>query len=547
MAAFQGTIIAPNQDQLLPIRSGHSSSPEREDGGSQSKLLVFSLKNRPRMTRTSTPRTRNGCRQCKRRHTKCDETRPSCKKCVAKGLVCDGLWATSAAKPQQTADAQPLVLVAAASSSRVPAMPGYESAAFRSAADWDYFKAFITMSTQQGTLPVVELIELTPQVSRQHSALRDICCGIGALSSSYQVLDGAEFFEATQYRKSLMYYHSAIKTLQSIKTTGRESMKWIILASLLFLTYELMHGDLEAAFTHFNHAHNMLEQYFARKCKETGLPFSELPLDRFESALCDVLQRLITYPWSFDMSSTSKPRLDPAVTFCCRGREHRYLVDDMPKEFDTVLLASRWWDITQHFIRHHIHGRGNGNDGRDGKLHTPSSDDWTKCLDTVLKWRSSFLPLLRRGREGKDTDTSLYLQVTTLEILYMENVAFVHSCRENDTAVQPSLSPLYLDLVKQTQSLCKGIKLAGIETRTLEYSVLRPLAFVVYKCRNSEVLAEVEETLKYVNNDSGAVIALRALLSTTQNREFRLRAVERSWAWYITCVGCGSGNLDMFR
>ncbi|VUC27322.1 unnamed protein product [Clonostachys rosea] len=543
MAAFQGTIGASNQNQLLPIRSGHSSSPEREDGASQSKLLVFSLKNRPRMTRTSTPRTRNGCRQCKRRHTKCDETRPSCKKCVAKGLVCDGLWVVSAAKPQQSADAQPAVFVAAASSSRVPAMPGYESAAFRTSTDWDYFKAFITMSTQRGTLPVVELIELTPQVSRHHSALRDMCCGIGAISSSYQVLDGAEFFEATQYRKSLMYYHSAIKTLQSIKTTGREDMKWVILASLLFLTYELMHGDLEAAFTHFNHAHHMLEQYLARKCKETGLPFSELPLDKVESALFDILQRLITYPWSFDMSSTSKPRLDPAITFCCRGREHRYLVDDMPKEFDTVPLASRWWDITQHFIRHHIHGREDG----QGKPASPPSDNWTKCLDAVLKWRSSFLPLLRRGREGKDTDSALYLQVTTLEILYMENVAFVHSCRENDTAVQPSLSPLYLDLVKQTRTLCKGIKLDGIETRALEYSLMRPLAFVVYKCRNSEVLAEVEETIKYVNNDSGAVVALRALLSTTQNREFRLRAVERSWAWYFTCVGCGSGNLDMLR
>ncbi|CAG9950113.1 unnamed protein product [Clonostachys rosea f. rosea IK726] len=160
MTTFQGTMMAPIQDHFFRSEVG-TPLPNVKMGGHNltdlhamsRKLLVFSLKNRPRMTRTSTSRTRNGCRQCKRRHTKCDETRPSCKKCVAKGLVCDGLWATSAAKPQQTADAQPLVLVAAASSSRVPAMPGYESAAFRSAADWDYFKAFITMSTQQGHCP----------------------------------------------------------------------------------------------------------------------------------------------------------------------------------------------------------------------------------------------------------------------------------------------------------------------------------------------------------------------------------------------------------
>ncbi|KAH6655874.1 hypothetical protein BKA67DRAFT_534779 [Truncatella angustata] len=47
--------------------------------------------------RRRAPKSKTGCRTCKRRKVKCDETRPSCQKCLKHGVTCDlsaGIWTT---------------------------------------------------------------------------------------------------------------------------------------------------------------------------------------------------------------------------------------------------------------------------------------------------------------------------------------------------------------------------------------------------------------------------------------------------------------------
>ncbi|KAK4143080.1 sterol uptake control protein 2 [Dichotomopilus funicola] len=55
------------------------------------------------------PKTRTGCRTCKRRRVKCDESRPSCRRCIKSGLPCDFIiHGASSASPAVPVDQDPL-------------------------------------------------------------------------------------------------------------------------------------------------------------------------------------------------------------------------------------------------------------------------------------------------------------------------------------------------------------------------------------------------------------------------------------------------------
>jgi hypothetical protein len=436
-----------------------------------------------------------------------------------------------------------LMAVRSAVTPSLPKTPNHSSIIFRDQTQWDFFHLYIGMSMQDGTLPIADMMQLTPQLAQENAAVRDLCCGIGAIALSWQQLDGSDSFQRDPYRLSLQFCSRAVKTINDAKAST-DSLKMAILSSLLFITYEVLHDNAEAAFTHFTHAHQMMEQFMDLKCMQSGLSFAELRLDTFETALFDMLQRLTTHPWSYGFGK-STPILDKSITACCRGKRHKYLVDDMPGYFDTVNQASKWWDVTQHFIKHHLEGRSQTGPGTD--VLTSNSVVWAKCLELQMKWRSSFLPLLQRGNSRKLTDPRTHLQVMTLEILYTENIAGLHRKYDGNFNVMPSLKPHYMEMIHTTRTLAKSAELRGRETMELEYSLMRPLSFVVYKCQDPVIQKEVRSLLEEIiaaTNDTGSVRALLELLNSRE-KQFRLRAVERGWSWYFTCSGCSSGSLDL--
>ncbi|KAI0185247.1 hypothetical protein EV127DRAFT_441984, partial [Xylaria flabelliformis] len=85
------------------------------------------------MQRRSAKKSRHGCKECKRRHVKCDESRPSCVNCKVRHLPCSFLSslpipsrstaATAAPSPDPTTASEPRPLVSPPGSDRDLAMP----------------------------------------------------------------------------------------------------------------------------------------------------------------------------------------------------------------------------------------------------------------------------------------------------------------------------------------------------------------------------------------------------------------------------------------
>ncbi|KAH7324799.1 hypothetical protein B0I35DRAFT_170150 [Stachybotrys elegans] len=494
-----------------------------------SNLIVFSLDNRKRQTRICTTRSRTGCRQCKQRRTKCDETKPSCSKCVAKGLVCDGMWvAKTAASPP----------------SSICVSPRYETHIFPDQRSWDFFQLFIIASAPGGTLPAVAMVQLVPQIALQQPALRALCCAIGASAASFQFLNGGRLDERL-HRESLQYHSEAVSLCRAFKGTTAQMLRLALMSAYLFMGFEIASNNVDSAFTHFRFAHYMMQQYVNVRCKEANLTPAELKFDYVESAIFCMLQRFTIHRWPG--LPDNEQELDPSLKACCQGQRSEFLVDDAPESFHDVDESSKWWDITLHFLKHHLRPR---------RLEAIAQGDYhvvsalvTKAIETLRNWHTRFLPLAQKAQQTKQSDPWFHIQVLTMEALYSEAEYVAHALASH-TKIGVPTSPKrwHLEMIKATRALLKPMRMRGKETLSDEYAALRPLGFVVYKSRDLEVLREVEKTLEMVQGNAEFAMALRTLIKIRdlegweQNQQ--LVATVRSWAWFFTSTGC-AGLTDM--
>ncbi|KAI9150688.1 hypothetical protein HJFPF1_10464 [Paramyrothecium foliicola] len=450
--------------------------------------------------------------------------------CITKGLVCDGYWVVNT--PAGKGRALAVQSHAQKGSTQLVVAPSYETAVFKDDTQFNLFQIFVLQSKQGGSLPIAELISITPQVAQGSDALRHLCCAVAALMESVQVYDGSGFFEASRYQESVRYCNLALKSLRSV-TPSTGGIRVALLASMLFATYEAAHGNIEASFDHFTHANRMMEQYLDLRCRQAGVTFENLRLDTFETAIFDMLQRLTAFSWT---EAYGAPKtLDSNIVSCCRGHKKRYLVHDMPEQFLDVVEASRWWDITQHFIRHRLHARGDP----DAEA---AERAWTQSVNALLTWRKAFLPLLRKAKQAKQTKPHLYLQVLTFDILFHEDIANARTHRKDDANILPSTTPLYHEMLQTTVPLFMAEP--GRDGTNAATEQIKNMAFIAYKCRDPAILNEIRSVLETVPNPNAPVYALMGLL-TMREKQFRIKVIDRAWAWYFTSIGCGSGGFEV--
>ncbi|KAM0421373.1 hypothetical protein ACHAPT_010908 [Fusarium lateritium] len=422
----------------------------------------------------------------------------------------------------------------AISDHRILAKPNDILSMFKNQQQWDLFSSFVFTSKQDGTVPINTLSALTPQIAHGDPVVREICCAIGAASSVFTNPNSDALADEQLSRTALVHYNRAVSAVREAKPM-KETLLTVAVASILFVTYDVLGGDLSSAFVHFNHGRRVAESYFETRCKETGLTLESLPLSSLESALCEMVQRLTTYPWALELGFTSS-RTDHKVHMYCDQSHHRYLLEDMPTWFCDLSQALTWWDVAQHYLYHHDLVKH-----RQDAHHNTS---WEQSLKILQQWHNSFAPLLQSARQNKAQDPYRYLNACIQEALYLEALTNLHLQFRPDSNVFPDNRSIYRDIIQAAREMQQKWNKAT-HISVLDNAVARPLIFVLFKCRDAAVRQEVQELFSRFDESSQMPLPIFAMMNREEGNELppKLRNVERSLGWYLTACGCNSGGI----
>ncbi|KFA51330.1 hypothetical protein S40293_04426 [Stachybotrys chartarum IBT 40293] len=563
------TLLLDGSKIGLNVQDTNNDTKSRKFLPDESAMLDYTQTDTELPARSTTKAAKKNQTGKPRRHKKCDEGRPSCQACVDMGLACDGYWVLgdlptpSKDDAKAASKAEAVVTRAVTSTSpRIPPMPSYDSVFFADQQDFDYFNAFVFAARQDGSLPISDLVQMTPQIARDTAHIRDLCTAAGAtimrMSLSYCTHESGKVALQDATRRTIMHTSRAIQVLCKVKPTAA-NLRMTVLASLMMCTSGIIRETDKAALAHFTHARLVLDQYIRVRCKETNTAFEKLRLDLVDEAIYDVVQNLSTYSWDFEFSSPMPDRSRPGTLPepCMRGWKHAYRVKDMPSRFVYDKEAARWWNCLQHFIMHHLDD-GESSDisqGTDQILLSalPPKDDTllerrlSKALAVVTRWHGAFQPLFDAGAPAKLTQPERYSQLVTLELLYQETLARLYAHRGQDTV--PSRSPLYREILRASQLLIGRTKPLNqsMSTPYIDNAAINPLAFVLNQCRDPAVLDELKAMLLPRAGMDSPTMTMLGLLTCTGEVPSALALGWKSWAFYLTSAGCRVGELDLLK
>ncbi|WYZ39093.1 hypothetical protein EsH8_III_001007 [Colletotrichum jinshuiense] len=457
--------------------------------------------------------------------------------CVKSGRTCEGYLDSHSRLPPTARQVQTLVprrrdVQLYAADNRVLMTPGYETSLFYNQKQWDAFQAFVMTNVPGGSLIQDEVADLTTQYATSDSSIREICSGIGALGKAFHPVMGDDYANK-DWRAALEHYGRAIKAVWRVKPTTSD-LPNAVLMSMLFVTFEVMAGNFESASKHHNHAVAIMDQYIDLRSEEQGVPFEQVRLSAFDTAIFNNLQRLDTDPWAPDFGPKRYRIMSRARRFP-HGCRHRYDMRDMPERFGSISRATLWWRVTQHTLLHCVHELKT-----PGGLQDGGDSVWAECAGFLESWRSSFAPLLQSAKHDKDRNHRQWFQAVILESLYVETISALHVRQRRSANMLPDVRPLYRDLLRQSRHLAQGQRFNGVHTLEPENRIARPTIFVLFKCRDPDIVREAAEVLQTFVGGMGTADSLLYLLSCREKKT-PLKALERAWGWYFTSTGCTSG------
>jgi hypothetical protein len=161
--------------------------------------------------------------------------------------------------------------------------------------------------------------------------------------------------------------------------------------------------------------------------------------------------------------------------------------------------------------------------------------EWTESFAALHGWHNSFSPLLQSATLRKRDDPYSYLNACTLETLYLESLTSLHLHHRKDCNVLPDVKPIYLEIIHTAQEMQRHCS----KTAFLDNAIMRPLTFVLYKCRDADVRQGIKEILEASDKNSQMAVPLLTMMDRKQGEEVpqKMRNIERAMGWYFTACG----------
>lgn len=462
-------------------------------------------------------------------------------KCVKSGRVCEGYLDTGSHLPPRNGDVsvrqqQRIFPNTQRLAVRMFKLPGYETVLFDDQRHWDSFQSFVFSIEAGETLMRDDTSVYTPQFTQSTpdaSAARAVCCGLGALHSSLNPVLKSERANE-EYSAALEHCGRAMRTIYKVKPTAN-SLPSIILSSLLFIAFEFLTGNFEAAKQHHNHSVALMYQYMDLLTKEQGVPIERLRLSDMDRGMFDSVERLDTHPWIQGFGAKEIRVSSPMRNFPHNCR-HRLNVGDMPERFGNAHEAFTWWHVAQHAMMHALH------DLKTSASPTESqrTSAFAECAEMLRSWRSAFAPLLHRTKIYRTSHGSAWTQAMTLEALYVETFSALRSRYKQNSNVLPAVESVYREILRHCMQLARENELRGFETVNLENSIVRPVVFVLFKTKDPDVVMEARAVLERAGGGMGMsrlIIHLWDVRDRVKSEKYLMLA----WSWFFTTTGCPSG------
>ncbi|KAI0598102.1 hypothetical protein F4775DRAFT_209358 [Biscogniauxia sp. FL1348] len=310
----------------------------REKGLSQAAMPSNDPSQRARRVRTSKPKVKTGCNNCKKRRIKCDEKRPECTNCVRSKKRCTGYpppprakifeevriapkpGANDAQAIQPRAPLRPLARPPPTTIVRLtpPSTPTVTSLTVHRPSTLPfnpqeglYFQLFRehTASELSGFFDTTFWTRRVLQECHSEEAIRHSVIALGAL---YKTLDKmtesppsspSDFVDPVDqanrhWEVALNQYSLAIKAIVKDTSRSRSSQRTSLMASVLLACFDSFIGDHKPAIKQIQTGLQLLETLRA----ERRMAFLPSPEEPVEQDLIQMFTRLAIQAKSYDMA-----------------------------------------------------------------------------------------------------------------------------------------------------------------------------------------------------------------------------------------------------
>ncbi|OHE96417.1 hypothetical protein CORC01_08340 [Colletotrichum orchidophilum] len=351
---------------------------------------------KPKRARTSKPKVKTGCNNCKQRRIKCDEKRPSCSQCVRSKKICTGYPPPSrSARPHEVLAIAPKPLLAAAQHNVAPARASIDLPPRRiqkiqrrttppqtpsdgpsvitmyrpagnlqlSTQEGLYFQLFRTHTANElsGYFDSVFWTQTVLQECHAENAIRHAVVALGALyktleqshesppsspSDAMSPMDGAY----RHWEVAIKQYSEAINALVKLHR-DQKSHRTLLMASVLLACFDSFVGDHRQAIRQIQTGLSLLEKLRAERRRSFAL-LSEEPV---EEELVKMFTRLAIQAKSYDMAfhfpepyviqlTPRNPELPQSPPSDAGSSPSSMSSSSMPEQFFNLMEARIAWD-----------------------------------------------------------------------------------------------------------------------------------------------------------------------------------------------------------
>ncbi|CZR62946.1 uncharacterized protein PAC_12843 [Phialocephala subalpina] len=451
-------------------------------------------------TRSSGPRSRSGCHTCKIRRVKCDERRPGCLRCEKFGRECDGY------EPQKTPlrlekapksiskihSLLPIALAPATSVSHVQI-----TVQCHDEQEEQYLRFFHveTAGVLSGGFDSSLWNHIVLQACNEEPCILHIAVALAALDKSCRAKSmKCPLLTSEEHRRyALQKYSTAIQEVREVLRDRRDSLRTVLIASLLIFCFESFHGDIRLALTNVHMAVELMYAWLSDLHGVAIAPghFSPAP-HIIEDDLVSAYTRMDVHLMSWiDAPLPSRAKIlsyFPTEAF------------DLRPSFSTLTGAKTAFDhVTNHAFQYlgsvqNIKAHSSNESSPLSETSENSTTEEVMVLKELRQWMKALDAILNRARtydthEDYVGATILRIHAVTVELCIRAALFESHKPHAYD-----SFLPEFCELVALCSALVKHPRF--VKSFVFNVGFVPSLFILVTKCRDRMVRQEAIDVLK---------------------------------------------------
>lgn len=330
------------------------------------------------------------------------------------------------------------------------------------------------------------------QACHTEPSILQFTTSISALDRACREKDSGTPVEHHQY--ALQKYHKAVKGIQHVIATRKDSLRIALIAALLIFCFENFHGDIRNAARSTKSAVDCLYAWLEKTPRGSGglSPKPSVLEDELVGIFCRLGRLLVIY-------SVMHGSVDGAPGLAARNNDLNpaaTLLRSPPRKFKNLTEAKKYWEFLAEYTYQYM--------ARMRVIEEPVSEVEEKVLDFqrsriaegLKSWSEAFDPLLKAvwTPEG-DAD---FITVTTMHISCHMRAIDVERERLRKTHSQSEIDLIVLPQYATVVSLCRRvIEHPGfVKSFVLEFGILSDLFITAVKCRDRVVRGNAVKLLR---------------------------------------------------